>query len=797
MARFRGNRNAFGAPGIDPRWARGNKDGVGTAYSNESEIWYSIWHGTLTEAYYPTVDKPQIRDMEYLVSDGRTFFHEEKRHLNFKINRLSHHDLGYRIENSDPKGRYKIVKEVISDPHLTCILQHTKIDGEEESLSNIHLYSLCAPHLDGGGAHNNGYVANVSGREIFLAERNGTWLALGATSPFLKLSCGYVGKSDGWTDLHENLKMDWEFDTALDGNIALTGEIDLKKREFTLGLALGNSLQNAVSVLFQSLGTPFEQHKTRFLEQWDRPFPKVFPLGQASCDGGNTYRVSYSLLQAHEDKTYPGATIASLSIPWGQANGDDDKGGYHLVWTRDMVNSAMAMLAAGDTETPLRALIYLATIQQEDGGFPQNSWIDGEKYWGGIQLDEVAFPILLAWRMKVENSLQDFDPYTMVIRGARYLVINGPATEQERWEEAAGYSPSTLASNIAALICAACFARERSDFTTARYLEEYADFLECHIENWTCTRRGTLVPGIDKHFIRILPINIKDPQANEDPDLAEISLANQPPQSQYSFPAKEIVDAGFLELVRYGIKSPTDPLILDSLKVVDGVLKIITPYGPCWHRYNHDGYGQHENGGPYVGSGKGRAWPLLTGERGHYEIAAKRDAKSYIEAMEKFASETGLLPEQVWDEVDKPEVHMHFGRSTGSAMPLMWAHAEYIKLLRSQMDGLVFDLIPQVVSRYLSDRVQCRKIELWKFNRQPRFMSKGMTLRIQALAEFSLHWSDDNWNSVNDDDSNQTSLGIEYVDINVSKEQIHPIRFTFFWRFCDKWEGRDYSISVQ
>ncbi|MCL4540234.1 MAG: hypothetical protein M1378_11675, partial [Bacteroidetes bacterium] len=138
MTKFRGDKTAFGAPGIDPKWARGNKDGVGTAYSSDSKIWYSIWHGTLTEAYYPTVDRPQIRDMEYLISDGKTFFHEEKRHLKANTQRLSQHDLGYRIENSDPKGRYTITKEVISDPHLPCILQHTKLDGDEKFLSSIH-----------------------------------------------------------------------------------------------------------------------------------------------------------------------------------------------------------------------------------------------------------------------------------------------------------------------------------------------------------------------------------------------------------------------------------------------------------------------------------------------------------------------------------------------------------------------------------------------------------------------------------------------------------------------------------
>ena len=289
----------------------------------------------------------------------------------------------------------------------------------------------------------------------------------------------------------------------------------------------------------------------------------------------------------------------------------------HLVWTRDMVNSATGLLAAGHQETAFRALIYLAISQQPDGGFPQNFWINGEAYWRGIQLDEVAFPILLAWRLRQENALQDFDPYPMVMRATDYLIRNGPATQQERWEEAEGYSPSTLAASIAALICAAVFARERGDEETAKFIEEYADFLDCHIEDWTVTTEGTLVPGIKRYFIRIHPVSVYDSCPNESPNRGILTLANQQPGVHEIYSAKEIVDAGFLELVRYGIRKPDDPLIVDSLRVVDAVLKVKTPAGLSWRRYNHDGYGQREDGGAFKGWGKGRAWPLLTGERGH------------------------------------------------------------------------------------------------------------------------------------------------------------------------------------
>jgi glucoamylase len=792
-----GQGEAFGRPGIDPKWTHGGKDGVGTAYASSSRVWFTVWNGIITEVYYPTVDRPQLRDLQYLVTDGKSFFHEEKRHLISKFERLSTHTLGYRCTNSDPDGRYAIIKEIITDPHLSCVLQRTRLSGDERFISNLRLYALCAPHLEVGGWGNNGYVATIGGRRILAAEKNGTWLALAATVPFTRLSCGYVGQSDGWTDLAANFQMDWEFDRAPNGNIALTGELGLDGlKEFTLGLAFGNSLHNAAATLFQALGVPFLELRTRYEEQWNRTCAKLLPLENVSGDGGHLYHGSFSVLLAHEDKSYPGAFIASLSIPWGEAKGDEDLGGYHLVWTRDLVNSASGMLAAGASETPLRALIYLAVCQQEDGGFPQNFWIDGEPYWKGTQLDEVAFPILLAWRLRRQNALRDFDPYSMVLRAASYLIRFGPVTQQERWEEASGFSPSTLASNVAALICAACFARERGDNTTARFLEEYADFLECHIEAWTVTTEGTLVPGIKRHYIRIQPADVSNPRPAEGPNLGIINIHNLPPGSRRTFPAKEIVDAGFLELVRYGIRKPSDALVVDSLQVVDAVLKVETPFGPCWHRYNYDGYGQQEDGGPFAGWGKGRAWPLLTGERGHYELAAGRDVRPFIAAMEGFASATGLLPEQVWDEPDRPDGYMYLGRPTGSAMPLMWAHSEYIKLLRSVSDGRVFDLVPDVASRYLGSRKECRPLEVWKPNRHVRNVQRGFTLRIQVPARFRLHWSRDEWQTAEDTPSSPTALGIEFVDIPVLSNQSAPIRFTFYWTAANRWEGRDYVVVV-
>ncbi|HTW63652.1 MAG TPA: glycoside hydrolase family 15 protein [Bryobacteraceae bacterium] len=800
MERHSGNQ-AFGGPGIEPRWTHGNKNGVGTAYAASSRIWFTLFGGVVTEMYYPTVDRPQLRDLQYLVTDGKSFFHEEKRDLDAKVERLSGHTLGFRCTNSAADGRYSISKEVITDPHLPCVLQRTRLIGPDEAfLATLKMYALCAPHLQVGGYGNTGYLITANGARVLMATKQGVWLAMAATVPFSRTSCGYVGTTDGWTDLHENLQMDYEFDLAVDGNIALTAELDLSKtREFTLAAAFGSTEHRAITNLLQSLGTPFEEHLARYEKQWDAVSAHRRPLEPSSFDHGNLFKSSFSLLLAHEDKSFPGALIASLAIPWGEAKGDQDQGGYHLVWTRDMVNSATALLAAGDTATPLRALIFLAVSQHQHGGFAQNFWVNGDAYWKGIQLDEVAFPIILAWRLFREKGLGDFNPETLVRKAAAYLIRHGPVTQEERWEEASGYSPSTLASNIAALICAAVLFRERGEEASAQFVEEYADFLESHIEDWMVTNEGSLCPGINRYYIRILPEQIGDANPAEDPESRTLHIANLPSGQQSAFPAKDVVDGGFLELVRYGIRSASDPIIVDTVKVIDAVLKVETDAGPVWRRYNHDGYGQQEDGGPFTSVGRGRAWPLLTGERGHYELAAGRSAASYIRAMEQFASSTGLLPEQVWDEADKPEAFLFLGKPTGSAMPLMWAHAEYIKLLRSASDGKVFDAIPEVQQRYLGDRKNRKMVEVWKPDRQSRFMRKGSILRIHGAEPFRLHWSSDGWKTVNDTDSNANALEIDFVDLpsSAALSKDASIRFTFFWRNGNRWEGRDYEVTVQ
>jgi len=790
---FSKNFAAFGAPGIEPRWTRSAKEGIGTAYHTSCRVWFTLSHGIINEIYYPNVDCPNTRDLQFLITDGETFCHEERRDLEHKLEYPEKSTLYYRLTNSDPAGGYRIIKEVITDPHLSVLLMSVRVEILAERLrGNLRVYALMAPHIKGLGQHNSGKWCDRDGRQLLHAQREDIHMVFGAAPDFKRRSVGYVGVTDGWQDVMAHFKMGWEFEEATDGNIALTGEIDLSHNgEFVLGVGFGHSPQSSATKLLQSLATPFEAHRDQYIRQWKRTMPPAEgDLRSQTGDRGSMYRLSRSILLAHEDKIYPGALVASMSIPWGENKGDADLGGYHLVWTRDMVKSASALLAIGQTSTPLRSLIWLATMQRPDGSLPQNSWINGDAYWHGKQLDEVAAPVLLAWRLNQAHALSLFDPWTLVWRAASYLILSGPVTGQERWEENSGYSPSTLASVIAALVCAAEFARKRAGEQTAAFILEYADWLSAHLEEWLVTNQGELVPGKPRHYIRINPADPARPGVSSDPNTATLDVAN----GGGVHAARNVVSTDFLDLVRLGVRDANDPLIHDSVAVIDEVLKFDLPQGPCWRRYNHDGYGQKDDGSAFDGAGTGRCWPLLTGERGHYELARGADPMVFIRALEKFANEGGMLPEQVWDARDLPEARMARGQPTGSAMPLCWAHAEYLTLVRSRKDGNVFDCPAPVRERYAIGKTGSN-IDIWTLAHQPPKIRAGKLLRIITATSATVRWSADGWKTANDSETRDSSLGCRYADLAVAK--LAPgtkIDFTLRWE--DRWEGCDYVVEV-
>ena len=791
-----GQGEAFGGPGLEPRWTSSAKDAVCTAYAASSKVWFTVSHGILNEIYCPTIDRPQIRDMQFLITDGETFFHEERRDLLHEFEYIDKDALAVRVRNCDREGRYTIVREMVSDPHYPVVLVQVRVEADEALLQRLRLYALLSPHLEGGGMGNSARVADVAGKRVLIAWRDNMSLAMSCGCGFSRASCGFVGASDGWQDLKQNFKMDWEFGSALNGNVAIMGEIPPESvREFTVAIGFGETDHAALASTMGSVSVPFRRHRSRFIEQWHR-IETPQNLAEHSNDQGRLLNISHNVVLAHEDKTYAGAFIASASIPWGYAKGDDDLGGYHLVWTRDMVQTATAMMACGRVETALRALVYLACTQKPDGGFSQNFWVNGEPYWTGIQLDEVAFPIMLAWRLWRLDALENFEVFPFVERAAGFLVRYAPVTQQERWEEAPGYSPSTLAAVISGLICAADLARAHDSPELAQFLEEHADWIESHLEDWTVTNDGVLHPEVKRHYVRIRPPECGDPYAHETCGRELVHINNLPAGEKSEFEAREIVDGGFLELVRYGVRRADDPVILDSIRVIDYVLKRDTPKGPCWLRYNHDGYGQRSDGGPFLGYGQGRPWPLLVGERAHYELAAGQDVRPLIAAIERFASDGGMLPEQVWDEPEKNG--LVFGGPAGSAMPLVWAHSEYLKLLRSTTDGRVFDRIPIVEDRYAKNGHPPSHIEVFKASRrQIRSMPAGKTLRITAASRFRVTWTADGWKTTTVLESTQAGYAGSYADLATEPGQTGALGFTLYWPGEDRWEGRNFEVELE
>ena len=750
---------AFGAPGAEPRWTQSTKEGIGTAYHTSCRLWFTLSHGIVNEIYYPHVDQPCTRDFQLLITDGESFCHEERRDLDHEIEYPDACALLYRIINSDRAGRYRIVKEICTDPHSSVLLVNTRIEIFDEALRpKLRAFALLAPHLKRGGKQNSAALSSVGGRNLVRAWRDDVHLVLGCEPDFGRRSVGYVGASDGWQDL-QNFALDWEFAEALDGNVALTAELDLSRGlEFVVGVAMGRSKQSAATKLLQSLGTSFAEHREDFLNQWRRSVPED-DLSPHTGDGGKLLRVSRSVLLAHEDKTFAGALVASMSIPWGETKSDDELGGYHLVWSRDIVQSALGLLASGRKSTARRALVWLACLQDKSGRLPQNSWISGEPYWTGLQLDEVAAPVLLAWRLRELDALGLFDPWTLVSRAARFLILNGPVTGQERWEEAAGYSPSTLASIIAALVCTAEFARSRGDGTSAGFVLEYADWLSAHLEEWTVTTRGDLVAGKPRHYVRITPSDPADPFVTADVDEASLWVAN----GGGHHPARNLVSGDFLQLVRLGVRAADDAVIRDSIEVMDEILRYDLPQGPCWRRYNHDGYGQKEDGRAFDGAGVGGCWPLLTGERGHYELAAGRDPLPFIRAMEKFANVGSMLPEQVW--FDAPSDGFKPGAPTGSAMPLCWAHAEYLSLVRSRAHGAPCDRIAPAHRRYVEERRTGSETEMWTLAHRPRRIPAGRTLRIITADQALIRWNVRGTEVGGASETIATPLGLHFAEV--------------------------------
>ncbi len=811
------NTYAPGWPGSPPKWNSSKKTGVGVSLNPLSQVWFTTSHGILNEIYYPRVDCACIRDMGFLISDGKNFFSEEKRHTETEVQYIEAGVPAYRFINTCTKNRYRINKEVIADPQRDTLLQRIVFEPLKGKAADYNLYALMAPHIMNAGAGNTAWCGSYKGMRALFAKRGNTAVAMICSIPFKNRTVGFVGSSDAWQEVVHNKALHHRYERAENGNVAVCGEIDLAKagkEPIIVAIGFGMNANEAAQRARASILNDYDRAREEYINGWKQfqaSITDYYPKGAHKTRQGkkeegqrkrsklNLFRLSAAAILAHHTQQFPGGFIASLSIPWGFSKGDDDLGGYHLVWPRDLVEVSGGMLAAGMHGNAIHVLRFLRLVQEEDGHWFQNMWLDGSDYWSGIQLDETAFPILLTGMLVREGALkkEELDEFIPMVRAAaKFLIQNGPCSEQDRWEENAGYSPFTLAVEVSALLVAADILEWNKERKVARYLRETADMWNDNIEAWTYVTdtEDSKAHGVDGYYVRIAPPDVGVTPTLDD----DIILIKNLPHSG-TIVSTKVVSPDALALVRFGLRAADDPKILNTIKIVDATLKTVTPYGDCWHRYSYDGYGEHADGSPFNGTGIGRAWPLLTGERAHYEIAAGNfdRAAELLESMENFSNEGGMIPEQIWDAEDIPEKELFFGRPAGSAMPLVWAHSEYMKLCRSLHDKAIFDQPEKTYQRYV---VQKKKpsLNFWRFNRKLRSISKRKKkLRIEAKGPFRLHWSLDGWQTATDTDSKDSEIGMHLVDLDLTKTKPgDTIQFTFYWPEVSKWEGKDFTVAV-
>lgn len=679
-----GPADAPGAPGISSSWTTGAKNGVGTSTTPRSKVWHTLGQGILNEVYYPRLDVPNVQDLQFVISDGTTFTELERDATTHDVELVTPNALEYRQINTDTDGRYRITKTYVTDPQRSVLMIRTRFEVLRGG--PLQLYVLHNPSLAGSGMGDTGATSGGA----LVADDGDVSSALVSSVGFTAATSGYSGtSSDGYRDLNADNSLDSTYERASrPGNLVQTARIPVRgDTTFTLALGFGGSTDAARSAATASLEKGFDAVEAAYTAGWRGWLESLNPTPESVTSRGlrTQYNVAAMTLKSQEDKTYRGAFVASSSIPWGGAINADEccTAGYHLVWARDLYHTATAMIALGDEAAANRALDYLLEVQQnDDGSFPQNTWLNGEPHWQSLQMDEVALPIVLAWQL----GRTDAPTWSQLKKSADFIVAHGPSTPQERWEEEGGYSPSTIAAQIAGLVTAADIARVNGDDAAAERYLRTADAWQSEVEDWTFTTTGP--HGDGRYFERI------DDDGNPN-NGHELCINN----GGGCHDERAIVDAGFLELVRLGVKAPDDPQIEASLPEVDALLRVETPNGPGFYRYNHDGYGETADGGPYTGAGVGRLWPLLTGERGEYAIASGGDAGTYLETMARMANEGYLIPEQVWD---RPSAHgFTFGEGTGSATPLAWSMSQFIRLAHNIDAGRNLETPSVVAERYV------------------------------------------------------------------------------------------------
>ncbi|MGB4813128.1 MAG: glycoside hydrolase family 15 protein [Methylophilaceae bacterium] len=769
------------AESSNPTWAHAGKDMVGTGLGS-SRLWFTVAEGIVSEVYYPRIDIPQIKDLGFIIADDQGFWVELRQLRNYEVRQPSPGVPVVTIIHRHP--RFTFTLQICPSQSRDVLLLRYQLEGDE----SLRPYALMAARLGGDAEADQASVSNHNGRTVLCAEQGPFGLALAAAAQdgsdaWQRCSVGYLESSDGWQNFNQLGRMTWQYDTAGPGAVSLMGELP---NQATLSLGLGTSQEAAATLAVASLMEDFStvwDTQCQLWESWSQGFQ--FP--ELPTHLREMLLKSCMVLKVHQDRTFTGAAVASLAVPWGETS--QTRGGYHLVWCRDLVETAGALIAIGAFDDARDVLRYLIATQQEDGHWLQNQWLGGAPFWQGIQLDETAFPVLLAASLQSHGALDGIPVIDMVRRALTFISREGPATCQDRWEEDAGINTFTVAIAIAALVEGSTFLDEAAK-EVALLL---ADNWNAHLDDWAVAKNTPLAQrlGVEGYYIRTAPADVLVHDGAQSEHILIKNRACDP-----NLPADEQIGTDFLQLVRYGLRQPNAPYIIDSIKVVDQLLKTDTPNGPVWHRYNGDGYGEHNDGSPFNGTGRGRGWPLLTGERGHYALQLGEDSLPYIEAMAAMTSSTGLLPEQVWDWKSIPEYHLEPGKPSGSAMPLVWAHAEFIKLCFSRTLGYPVDRPVATWKRYQGVGPQLSH-SVWGPRYHPQHMRSGNQFSLALRASASVHWGINGWKDIKDSNTKDTGLGVHLVELPLSSLKVgETFQFTFYWLEQQAWDGQDYEIQI-
>ncbi|GCE28286.1 glucan 1,4-alpha-glucosidase [Dictyobacter alpinus] len=718
---------------------------MGTARNTTSKVWFTLADGVLSDVYYPTIDNTNVKSLQFIVTDGSTFTDLQTRDTTYTVQELNGPTLACRVTTTAKSGKYRVVTDYVTDPARNAVVMRMHFEPLSGKLSSYKLYLRYDPTINGngGGGSGNGGADNATvdtttGHVLPVAFDTQTktnavnrdygvpvYSALAASTAFTQVSNGFVGTdSDGLKQLDASHTLTSLYNAASNGNIVQTAQADLSHSgEFTLGLGFGQSQAEAVKTVQGAVAQNFNVVLAKYTAGWLQydaklTLQRLMPAAKSrsSIDFArliNEYYLSVNVVKASEDKTYPGALVAGLASPWGQATSAGDPnntyfGSYREVFARDLYETWTALYTDGDRETARDAVNFLFNRQQQaDGSFPRNSLLNGKLAPDSFntQLDENSYPILMAYQMGMTDSTL----YKNHIKpAANFVASHGPAFGVERWEEQGGYSPSTISAEIAGLVAAADIARKNNDVASANIWLGVADDMQRSIKKWTLTTNGPL--SSQPYFIRL--------SKTGDPNAAiSYNLGNGGP----TLDQRSVIDAGFLDLVRLGELSATDKDVVNSLAVVDKTIKVQTPNGPAWYRYNGDGYGDGASDGhPWApsGQGTGHPWPVLGAERGEYQLATGDipTAVSLLDTLQKSTSGVGLLPEQIWElpnlpaspygtDPTKASIGFQTGKPDGSASPLTWAVASYVRLFNDTLSNKLIEQPQNTYNRYVAHQV--------------------------------------------------------------------------------------------